>query len=161
MKNSIKVLVTFAALFLVITTSAFKSEVNSTKKTSASDELYNTLYALDQRFFEAYNTCDMDTQSKLLAEDIEFYHDQGGLSTSKEEILKATKENICGKVTRALVPGSLEVSPIAGYGAAIVGLHTFKNNAEPAGTKSKENRFAAIWKETNGQWQMTRIISLH
>lgn len=161
MKNSIKVPVTLTALFLIIITSSFKSEVTSPKNTLASDELYNTLYALDQRFFEAYNTCDMDTQSELLAEDIEFYHDQGGLSTSKKEILKATKENICGKVTRTLVPGSLEVSPIAGYGAAVVGFHTFKNNAQPAGTLSKENRFAAIWKETNGHWQMTRIISLH
>lgn len=131
------------------------------EKPSASDELYDTVFALDQRFFQAYNTCDMDTQAALLADNIEFYHDQGGLSTDKEAILKATKENICGKVSRTLLPGSLEVSPIPGYGAAVVGLHQFKNNAEPTGTPSKESRFVAIWKETDTTWQMTRIISLH
>ncbi len=131
------------------------------KESFVADELYDTLFALDQRFFEAYNTCDMETQAALLAENIEFYHDQGGLSTSKEEILEGTKKNICGKVTRTLVPGSLEVSPIPGFGAAVVGLHKFKNKAEPVGTASKESRFAAIWKKTGTTWQMTRIISLH
>lgn len=161
MKNTFKIIPTAVILTLVLLVSSFTPVVNPIEKTVASDGLYATLYALDQRFFEAYNTCDMATQAELLAEDIEFYHDQGGLSTSKAKILESTKENICGKVTRTLVPGSLEVSPIAGYGAAIVGLHQFENSAEPEGTKSKECRFAAIWKETNGHWQMTRILSLH
>ncbi len=140
---------------------AKNSKIDASKQTSPSDELYDTVFALDQRFFEAYNTCDMETQAALLAENIEFYHDQGGLSTSKKEILEGTKKNICGKVTRTLVPGSLEVSPIPGFGAAVVGLHKFKNKAEPVGTPSKESRFAAIWKKTGTTWQMTRIISLH
>lgn len=161
MKNKFKIITTSAVLTLVLLAMSFTAEVSPVGKVAASDGLYATLYALDQRFFQAYNTCDMDTQSELLAEDIEFYHDQGGLSTSKAQILKGTKENICGKVTRTLVPGSLEVSPIAGYGAAIVGLHKFENSTEPEGSKSKECRFAAIWKETNGHWQMTRILSLH
>jgi hypothetical protein len=33
---------------------------------------------------------------------LEFYHDKGGLMTSKQE-LDATKANICGKATRELV----------------------------------------------------------
>jgi ketosteroid isomerase-like protein len=164
MKNTLNVLVAFSIGMVVILTSSFVPnlpEEGAIKNTATSGELYNTILALDQRFFDAYNSCDMETQAELLADAIEFYHDQGGLSTSKEDILKGTKENICGKVTRTLVPGGLEVSPIPGYGAAAVGLQKFKNKEEPEGTLSKESRFVAIWKKTNNQWQMTRIISLH
>jgi ketosteroid isomerase-like protein len=163
MKNTLNVLVAFLIGMVVILTSSFIPQVpeEGASNPATSGELYNTILDLDQRFFEAYNTCDMETQAELLADTLEFYHDQGGLSTSKEDILKGTKENICGKVTRTLVPGSLEVSPIPGYGAAAVGLHKFKNKAEPEGTLSKESRFVTIWKKTNNQWQMTRIISLH
>mgnify|MGYP001086782113 CR=1 FL=1 len=79
---------------------------------AVSTELYTAILALDSAYFMAYNTCDMETQAKLLADDIEFYNDMGGLSTSKEEILKGISQNICGKVTRTIVEGSLEVSPI-------------------------------------------------
>jgi ketosteroid isomerase-like protein len=130
-------------------------------QSNEATSLYETVVALDKAYFTAYNTCDMETQQSLLAEDIEFYHDQGGLSTSKTDILKGIAENICGKVTRTVVEGSLEVSPIPGYGAVLVGLHQFKNNREPEGTPSKKSRFVGIWKKTENQWQMTRIISLH
>lgn len=160
--SNIGMVVSLGMICLLTTASIAGIPNTSTpEKPSASDALYDTVFALDQRFFEAYNTCDMDTQAALLADNIEFYHDQGGLSTSKEAILKGTKENICGKVSRTLVPGSLEVSPIPGFGAAVVGLHQFKNNTEPVGTLSKESRFVAIWKKTDTTWQMTRIISLH
>jgi hypothetical protein len=59
---------------------------------------------------------------------LEFYHDKGGLTTSKQEILDATKQNICGKVTRELVKGSVEVYSIKDYGAVEIGLHKFHNN---------------------------------
>jgi len=130
-------------------------------QSNEATSLYETVVALDKAYFTAYNTCDMETQQSLLAEDIEFYHDQGGLSTSKTDILKGIADNICGKVTRTVVEGSLEVSPIPGYGAVLVGLHQFKNNREPEGTPSKKSRFVGIWKQTGNQWQMTRIISLH
>lgn len=128
---------------------------------NADSELFDKVVGLDKAYFDAYNACDMETQSNLLSEDIEFYHDQGGLSTSKVEILKGIKENICGKVSRSVVEGSLEVSPIPGYGAVIVGFHKFKNHQEPEGTPSKNSRFVGLWKQNGEQWQMTRIISLH
>src|ERR1700759_4115859 len=82
-----------------------------------SQDLYNTIVHMDSVYFNAYNTCDMKTQADIYADSIEFYHDKGGLMTSKQDILDALKKNICGKVTRVLVPGSIEVYPIPGYGA--------------------------------------------
>jgi len=65
----------------------------------------------------------MSTQAAVLADSIEFYHDEGGLMTSKKDLLAAIKENICGKVTRVLVQESVEVYPIPGFGAVEIGYH--------------------------------------
>ena len=67
---------------------------------SQTDELYQTVVKLDSAFFGAYNTCNMEKQADFYSDSIEFYHDKGGLTTSKQEILDATRKNICGKVTR-------------------------------------------------------------
>jgi len=71
----------------------------------ADQELYETIVSLDKKLFDAYNSCDMDTQTALYSEDLEFFHDEGGLSTSKEKLLVALKNNICEKVTRTLIEG--------------------------------------------------------
>ncbi len=148
-------------LKIIVLACSFTAMNSAAAQVAEPSELYNTILRLDEAYFTAYNNCDMEKQSDLLADEIEFYHDQGGLTTSKEDILKGIKENVCGKVTRYLVKESIEVSPIPGYGAVIVGLHKFKNNLEPQDTPSKESRFVGIWKQTGDQWQMTRIISLH
>ncbi len=125
-----------------------------------SQELYNTIAHMDSVYFNAYNTCDMDKQAAIYADSIEFYHDKGGLQTSKQALLDALKKNICGKVTRVLVPGSIEVYPIAGFGAVEVGLHRFINHQESE-TPSKPDKFIVVWRLRNGIWQITRVISLH
>ena len=53
-----------------------------------NQKLYDTIVYLDSVFFKAYNTCNMELQADFYADDIEFYHDQGGLMTSKQEILE-------------------------------------------------------------------------
>lgn len=125
-----------------------------------SKELYNTIVHMDSVYFNAYNNCDMDTQASIYADSIEFYHDRGGLETSKKALLKAIKENICGKVTRELVPGSIEVYPIPGYGAVEMALHRFINHAENDHL-SPPSKFVVIWWLKDGKWQITRVISLH
>src|ERR1700743_3905585 len=130
------------------------------KYAPSSKELYNTIVHMDSVYFNAYNTCDMDTQAAIYADSIEFYHDKGGLMTSKKDLLAAIKANICGKVTRVLVKGSIEVYPIAGFGAVEIGLHRFVNHQESE-TPSKPDKFIMIWQLRNGKWQITRVISLH
>jgi hypothetical protein len=80
--------------------------------------------------------------------------------TSKKDLLDAIKKNICGKVTRVLVKGSVEVYPIPGYGAVETGLHKFINHAESE-TPSKPDKFIVIWRLRNDKWQITRVVSLH
>jgi hypothetical protein len=124
--------------------------------------LYDTIVHMDSVFFSAYNTCSVHLQeySDLYADSLEFYHDKGGFSTSKQDIVAATKRNICGKVTRELVPGSIEVYPIAGWGAIEIGFHRFHNSQEP-NAKLHNGRFVLVWHRTEKGWKITRVISLH
>ena len=123
-------------------------------------ELYNTIIELDKTYFKAYNECDMKTQSEFYDDDIEFYHDKGGLATDKTELLKSIERNICGKVTRTLIEESVEVHPIKGFGAVQIGMHKFYNNQEPDAI-SKPTKFIVVWKKTDSKWLMSRVISLH
>ncbi|MBT8183511.1 MAG: nuclear transport factor 2 family protein [Eudoraea sp.] len=115
---------------------------------------------MDSIYFTAYNSCDMATQEELFADDLEFYHDIGGLSTSKQDILNSIEENICGKVTRELVEGSIEVYPIHAFGAVEIGMHKFYNNQEPDAI-SIPSKFITIWKQQGDNWRISRVISLH
>ena len=127
---------------------------------SKDSELYKTILELDKTYFTAYNECDMETQEAFYDEDLEFYHDKGGLATDKVALLESIKKNICGKVTRTLVEESIEVHAIPGFGAVQIGLHSFFNKEEP-NAESKPSKFIAIWKKTDDRWLMHRVISLH
>jgi hypothetical protein len=81
----------------------------------------------------------MDKQSAIYGDSLEFYHDKGGLMTSKQGFWMR-RNNICGKVTRELVKEVLKC-PIKDYGAVEIGLHKFHNNQEPAGTPSSKQKF--------------------
>lgn len=146
------------SLFTSITASAQSQDTYVYKP--ESQELYNTIVHMDSVYFNAYNTCDMDKQAAIYADSIEFYHDGSGLETSKKTLLAAIKENICGKVTRVLVKGSIEVYQIPNFGAVEIGLHRFINHAEN-NKVSRPDKFIVIWWHNNDQWQITRVISLH
>lgn len=156
-------LITMISVFLT-SCSTTKNTYTITKNYKPDDQqLYETIVKLDSLFFDAYNTCstNLDKYGSFFSENIEFYHDQGGLMTSKQNIVDATKRNICGKVTRELVKGSIEVYPIKDFGAIEIGLHKFRNNQEPVGTPSKVGRFMIIWEFKNNEWKITRVVSLH
>lgn len=116
---------------------------------------------MDSVLFNAYNSCDLVTMANCFSEDIEFYHDKGGLMNNKDSIMASTRKYICGKVTRVLVQGSIEVYPIAGYGAVEMGQHYFVNNQESPVKSPAMGKFVHTWKNENGHWRLTRVISLH
>ena len=137
------------------------AQVNEIPKYKPSDsKLHNEIVKMDAKYFNAYNTCDMRTQAAIYSENLEFFHDKGGLSTSKSEILKSLEKNICNKVTRTLIKGSVEVYPIKDYGAIQIGYHKFFNKKEP-NAKAIPSKFIVIWKKKNNNWKITKVISLH
>ena len=138
----------------------FSASITAYAQDKPKSELYRTIARMDSVYFNAYNNCDMDTQGRIYSDSIEFYHDGSGLESSKKDLLKVIKENICGKVTRELVPGSLEVYPLPGFGAVEIALHRFINHAEHDHV-SEPSRFIVIWRHRDGKWQITRVISTH
>jgi hypothetical protein len=152
----------------LITVSILLFACNNTRHLAAnkaytpdSTALYNSIVHMDSVLFGAYNVCDMATFAGCFSENIEFYHDKAGLMTNKDSIIAATKKYICGKVTRVLVAGSVEVYPIKGYGAVEMGQHYFINNQEPPTDHPSIGKFVQTWKNENGSWKLTRVISLH
>jgi hypothetical protein len=122
------------------------------------DNLFKTIQFLDTQLFDAYNHCDLATLGAMVSDDLEFYHDQSGLSVGKALFIAAIKQNICGKVERTIVPGSLEVYPLKGYGAVEIGVHRFRHPAHPEEGVG-EAKFVTLWRNKDGAWQVTRAIS--
>ena len=123
----------------------------------AAEPLFETIQSLDTQLFDAYNHCDLTTISSLVADDLEFYHDKTGLARGRQALLDGIRNNICGKVTRKLVAGTLQVYPIANYGAVEIGVHRFHHPGHD--DEVGEAQFITLWQKKDGGWQITRAIS--
>lgn len=155
-------LITVFIFFYPSFTNTLIAQVSTPKyELSVSQALYDSIVYLDSIFFDAYNKCKINTMDSLLSEDLEFYHDKGGFSNSKKQTMEAVKKNICGKVTRELLKGSIEVYQIQNYGAVQMGFHGFHNNQETETGPTHFSKFVHIWQKKGDRWQLTRIISLH
>lgn len=150
-----------AMLTASCSTTSKTAGLNNHSTTPDDPELYRTIAGLDSIFWNAYNTCDLTTQAYFYADSIEFYHDQAGLITSKQQLIEGTRMNICGKVRRDLVEGSMEVYPLKGFGAVETGFHTFLNIAEEESKPSRPGRFVIVWQNKGDRWVIYRVISLH
>jgi ketosteroid isomerase-like protein len=125
----------------------------------AHDALFQTIQSLDTQLFDAYNRCDLEKFGSLLTEDLEFYHDKTGLARSAKALVEGVKNNICGKVTRELIAGTLEVYPIANYGAVEIGVHRFHHPGHDDTEGVGEAKFIQLWQQKDGAWKLTRVIS--
>jgi hypothetical protein len=147
------------SLYVLCSSHAAAQTVQSLESIRTQAELDKIITTLDIALFDAYNHCDLERFSAYLSDDLEFYHDQGGVTVGKEKVTESIKKNICGKVTRELVPGTLQIYHMAGFGAVEMGVHRFHHpgheDTEPVG----EGKFIQLWKYNNGGWKVTRIIS--
>ena len=129
--------------------------------TSAHAQPINNLDAqsrvLDTALFNAYNHCDLAAFGALLAPDIEFYHDKGGLMLGRQPVVDAVQKNICGKVRREPIEGTLTSYPMDDYGLLQLGEHRFCT--ADTNTCTGTARFVHLWRLTDSAWHVTRIIS--
>lgn len=124
-------------------------------------ELYDTILQLDSTMYRAYNGRKLSEFMAFFAPDLEFYHDQTG-KTDYQENIRRFRENFAKPtlMRRELVPGSLEVYPVAGFGAIETGTHRFYQT-EPgqAGKLVAQPRFMHVWKQEAGGWKIVRVVS--
>ena len=125
---------------------------------SPDPELTATIKKLDQELFDAYNTCKLEKFKDFFADDVAFYHDEGGVMTGAANVTEAVKNNICGKVQRVLV--STEVFPMRNFGAVQTGVHRFTHpNRKPDDVG--EAKFFHVWQLKDGKWKITQVFSYH
>jgi len=155
-------IITFAAAILVSSSAlTLAQSVQQEEYVPESQELYDEIVSMDSLWGDSYNNCKIDVMDSLISSDLEFYHDRGGFTASKESVMNAYKNNVCGKVTRELLKGSIEVYPVHNYGAVQMGRHRFYTNEEEKNNNHHFSKFVHIWKNENGSWKITRVISLH
>jgi ketosteroid isomerase-like protein len=135
------------------------AQTGNAKAASVSQELYNEIARMDSVLFEAFNTQNLDKLKTLFTDDLEFYHDAGGLalySQTIKDFKTMFEQNL--KIRRELVKGSLEIYPIKNYGAIETGQHRFchiENGKDECGTF----KFVHVWQKKGGEWKISRIIS--
>ncbi len=95
----------------------------------------------------------------LVVDDLEFYHDKTGLAVGKQPFLDAIKNNICGKVTRELVAGSLEVYPMHGMARWRLGCTGFIIRGRRTMMWWGRQSSCTLWQYKDGAWKITRVIS--
>ncbi|GAA0535458.1 hypothetical protein FHS83_003195 [Rhizomicrobium palustre] len=116
----------------------------------------------DAKLFGAYNACDTATMAPMVAEDLEFYHDQSGLAVGREPFIASIKQYVCGKTRRDLIASTLKVYPLKNYGAIELGEHVFcdpKKFERCDPENSGIGKFFMLWRWADGNWQLTRVIS--
>ena len=133
--------------------------VPSLDKIQNQEELDKAVTALDAALFDSYNHCDLVKFGSFFVDNVEFYHDQGGVTLGKEALTDSVKKNICGKTTRELVPGTLKIYYMKGYGALEVGVHRFRHPGHEDTEGVGEGQFIHLWQYKDGAWKITRVIS--
>jgi Domain of unknown function (DUF4440) len=128
-------------------------------KIQNQEELDRVGAALDAALFDSYNHCDLEKFASFFDENVEFYHDQGGVTLGRTALTDSVKKNICGKVTRELVPGSLKVYHMKGYGFVEMGVHRFHHPGHEDTEGVGEGQFVHLWQYKDGAWKVTRVIS--
>lgn len=152
------------ALFIIL------SGIYATHASAQTEQqkLVATILHLDSAFWQAYNNCDTAHFKDFVTDDVEFYHDKGGVTWNAASLIEALDKNICGnpdsRLRRQAVAGTVKVYPMQNgdeiYGAIISGEHSFyiteKNKPE---FHSGDANFTQLWLRKGGVWKMSRILS--
>ena len=146
-------------LVAAFASSIVHSDAQALESIKSQEELNNAVASLDAALFDSYNRCDLEKFATFFTSDVEFYHDQGGVTLGKQDLTDGIKKNICGKVTRELVPGTLQVYPMKGFGAVEMGVHRFHHPGHDDTERVGEGKFIHLWQYKDAAWKITRVIS--
>lgn len=132
------------------------------------EDLDKLIREKDSLFWQAYNRCDVAGMERFFTDDVEFYHDKGGITNGKASLMANSKKNLCSNAAyhlrRAAIPETVQVFPMTGggkvYGALISGEHLFyiTDGGKPEYLDGHA-RFTQLWIIKNGEWKMSRILS--
>lgn len=132
-----------------------------------SSALYQLLQQRDHLVFDVgFNACHLLPYDSIISDDVEFYHDKGGIEMGKATFIASVKNNICGggyKMKRSLVDSTLQVFPLFHkkilYGAIQQGQHDFYVLENQVWRKSGSALFIHLWLLEDGIWKLKRVLS--
>jgi hypothetical protein len=137
-------------------------------KAQEKNALFQELKHQDSIFFErGFNRCDLAYLENQVADNLRFYHDQGGIQ-DKTKFLESTTNNICGagdkKPIRKVAPESLEVFPLYTngklYGAIQTGIHHFYlREKDKKDLWTSTAKFTHVWILEKERWILTEVLS--
>src|SRR5687768_15982547 len=135
--------------------------------------LTEAIAARDGALFELIFTgpCDPVRLRSMVADDLEFYHDKAGFAAKSGDEFVAGYRRDCEarrkpdawRSRRELVPGTLHVDPVPGWGAIETGEHFFyEREGEGPEKLAGRARFAQLWVlGADGAWRLSRVFSFN
>lgn len=130
------------------------------------EQLQATILEKDSLFWKAYNGCDTVGFRSFFTDDIEFYHDKGGLTKGVDALTASFRKNLCGdgfRLRREAIAGTVKVYPLESsnvvYGAVISGEHVFYIVENGKEKLDGQARFTHTWILKDGQWKMSRVLT--
>lgn len=125
--------------------------------------------AADTAYWAAYNNCDFKALDALTAEDVEFYHDLGGITHGRADLTGSVRDNICAEkdvsVRRDAAPDETQIFMLRRgnevYAALVTGQHHFFRvmKANGAAVPTDNARFSALWLKQDKGWKLSRVMS--
>lgn len=141
---------------------------NSVSAQANEEQLAQIILKKDSLFWDSYNRCDTTNYNQFFSDDVEFYHDKGGITTGVQGLALSVKKNLCSnpdfRLRREAVKGTLKVFPLAKsgelYGAILSGEHVFYilEKGKEARLDGRA-RFTHLWLLKDNVWKMTRVLS--
>lgn len=136
---------------------------------SASEPWETEVRRFDTAYWQAFNDCEVDKLARMNTEDLEFYHDKGGVSKGRDAFAQTFARNICGRsdasrVRREAIADTIKVYPMRDgvklYGAIVSGEHRFYEIPKGgAADLTGQARFTQILLLKDGAWQVSRVLS--
>ena len=136
-----------------------------TLRADAADEA--AVRARDTAFWQVYNACETAKFRAFFTDDVEFYHDRGGVTLGLDALDTALATKLCGgdtRLRREAVEDTVRASLLRDgdtvYGAILEGEHRFyvKPPGKPEFLDGRA-RFTHLWRYANGTWTMSRVLS--
>ncbi|KMQ64598.1 hypothetical protein ACM46_10100 [Chryseobacterium angstadtii] len=125
-----------------------------------SKQLYDTIMEKDSLLFDAANSGNIDKLKTFFTQDLEFFHDVGGLANYEETVDNFSRVAKNYSYTRrVLIPESVEVYPIKDYGPVQTGTHQFCRLDKGSLINCGTFKFVHIWKKTPDGWKISRVVS--
>lgn len=140
---------------------------SSAQSTSAEPTLFDNLQDKDDMMFsQGFDNCDLSITASLMTDDVEFYHDKGGVDKGKKAFLETMRDGLCrtgkNEIRRHLVPNSLAVFPMHNNGILYGAIQTGKHGFAPSGEEVTiaPASFIHLWLlEDDGEWRIARVLS--